>query len=54
VEQALDEAIDGNLIPFERLLGVLSQPYQYQNNLAEFMKPSNSDFEMSYQTFCGT
>ncbi len=54
VEQALDEAAKGNLNLYERLLGVLSQPYQYQNNLDEFMKPSNSDFEMSYQTFCGT
>lgn len=54
VEQALDEAVNGNLSLFEKLLGVLSQPYQYQNNLRDFMKPSNTDFEMSYQTFCGT
>jgi len=54
VEQALDEAANGNLHLFERLLGVLSQPYHYQNNSDEFMKPSSPDFEMKYQTFCGT
>ena len=54
VEQALDEAVKGDLTLFKRLLSVLSKPYQYQNNSEKFMEPSNLDFEMSYQTFCGT
>lgn len=54
VEQALDEAVDGNLRLYDRLLSVISTPYEYQEGLDEFMKPSDSGFEANYQTFCGT
>jgi serine/tyrosine/threonine adenylyltransferase len=54
VEQALDEAVKGNMVVFQNLLNTLSNPYDYQNDLDKFMKPSDSDFERSYQTFCGT
>ena len=54
VEQALDEAVNGNLNLFERLLNIISKPYQYQDGLDDFMKPSESNFEKIYQTFCGT
>ena len=53
-EQALEEAINGNLSLFKKLLGIVSRPYQYQNAMDEFMEPSDSDFERSYKTFCGT
>jgi serine/tyrosine/threonine adenylyltransferase len=54
VEKALDEAVNGNLNLYNRLMCVLEQPYQYQPNLDEFMRPGESDFERSYQTYCGT
>ncbi len=54
VEQALDEAVNGNLSLFLKLLGMLSNPYKYKNNLDKFMKPPDIDFERNYQTFCGT
>jgi serine/tyrosine/threonine adenylyltransferase len=54
VEQAIDEASNGNMSLFHMLHSVTSNPYTYQNNLNTFMEPSNLDFEKSYQTFCGT
>jgi uncharacterized protein YdiU (UPF0061 family) len=54
VEQALDEAVNGDLSLYERLLNTLSQPYQYQNNCDEYMKPPDKVFEENYKTFCGT
>jgi serine/tyrosine/threonine adenylyltransferase len=54
VEQALEEAINGHMTLYERLLQVVSNPYQFQNGLDDFTKPSLSSFERTYQTFCGT
>lgn len=54
VEQALDEAVNGDISLYERLLNALSKPYEYQSNFDEFMKPSDKVFEESYKTFCGT
>jgi uncharacterized protein YdiU (UPF0061 family) len=54
VEQALYETENGNNELFEKLLNVLSKPYEYQEGLEDFRKPSSSDFEERYQTFCGT
>lgn len=54
VEQALYETENGNSELFEKLLDVLSRPYEFQEGLEDFRKPSSSDFEERYQTFCGT
>jgi serine/tyrosine/threonine adenylyltransferase len=54
VEQALYETENGNNELLEKLLNVLSKPYEYQEGLEDFRKPSSSDFEERYQTFCGT
>jgi uncharacterized protein YdiU (UPF0061 family) len=54
VEQALYETENGNNELFEKLLDVLSRPYEFQEGLEDFRKPSSSDFEERYQTFCGT
>ncbi|ASB49146.1 protein adenylyltransferase SelO [Alkalitalea saponilacus] len=54
VEQALNEAVEGNMTLFDRLLGVLKTPYTYQKNCDSFTKQPDTDFEMRYQTFCGT
>jgi uncharacterized protein YdiU (UPF0061 family) len=54
VENALDEAVSGNMKPFEKILTILSKPYQYQAGIEEFIKPPEINFESNYQTFCGT
>ncbi len=54
VEQALDDAIIGDLTLFKNLLDALSQSYQYKSKRLEYMKSSDLAFEQSYQTFCGT
>lgn len=54
VEKALDETIAGDLSFFEKLLDVLSRPYVFQDNIEEFIKPSDINFDNQYQTFCGT
>lgn len=54
VEQALDDAVGGDMSLFSQLIGIYSEPYRHQNNLDEFMEPSEPGFEKIYQTFCGT
>jgi uncharacterized protein YdiU (UPF0061 family) len=51
VEEALLSANDYNLEKMNKLLSVLNNPYNSQQNIKEFQTPSlNND----YQTFCGT
>ena len=54
VEQALENVVNGNPNSFQRLLNIISMPYQYQEGLDEFMKSPGSKFERNYQTYCGT
>lgn len=54
VEKAIDEAVNGNLFYLEKLMSIISKPYQFQNGIQDFVNPPEIDFENSYQTFCGT
>ena len=54
VEQALENAIHGDMKLFHQLLHVLSNPYEHQPDLEIFLQPSDVNFERQYQTFCGT
>jgi len=54
VEKVLEEAASGKLIEFEKLLSVISKPYHKQDNISEYIQPSELRFESNYQTFCGT
>jgi uncharacterized protein YdiU (UPF0061 family) len=54
VERALDEATNGNIAMFQKLLEVWSRPYNYDATYAEFMKPPDVSFDKEYRTFCGT
>ncbi len=54
VEQALDDAVNGDMDLFERLSNVLSTPYTDQEVQENFTKPPQTDFDSSYQTYCGT
>ena len=54
VEEALEEADNGNINSFQKLLHIISNPYQNQDDLSEFMKAPGSKFEQNFQTYCGT
>jgi serine/tyrosine/threonine adenylyltransferase len=54
VEEALGEAVEGDLTLFEKLLGVVTTPYQSRENHHSYMMPPDAAFETAYQTFCGT
>jgi len=53
VEAALEAARNDDLGPFERLMSVLSRPYDDQPAHAELMEPPGAE-QWDYQTFCGT
>jgi serine/tyrosine/threonine adenylyltransferase len=54
VEEALDNAINGDMSAYLKLQDVLSKPYSYNPYNELFTKPSAQTFEENYQTFCGT
>ena len=55
VEEALAAAEnDSDLGPFERLLAVLSHPFDERAELASYAQPAPETFTDSYKTFCGT
>ena len=54
VDEAIEKAINGNIEPFNKLLEILSKPYQYINGLDKFLKPPTQKFEECFQTYCGT
>jgi uncharacterized protein YdiU (UPF0061 family) len=53
VEAALTAATDGDLVPFHRLVEVVSQPFEQRPFLLEFSLPAAPD-GAPYRTFCGT
>jgi protein adenylyltransferase len=53
VEEALDAATAGDLVPFQRLVGVLADPFRERPGLERYAGPAPADFG-EYVTFCGT
>ena len=53
VQQAIDAANNGDLEPLDRLLEVVSQPYEEHPERAEYRQPPRPD-EVVERTFCGT
>ena len=53
IEQAIEAAIDGDLAPFERLLAVVTRPYDDDPGRADLADGPEPD-EIVRQTFCGT
>jgi uncharacterized protein YdiU (UPF0061 family) len=53
VEEAINAALDGDLIPVEDLLTVLLTPYEDQPAFARYAIPPRPD-QVVHQTFCGT
>ncbi|ALT78144.1 protein adenylyltransferase SelO [Paucibacter sp. KCTC 42545] len=55
VEEALSAASDhGDLMPFEQLLAVLSQPFVERPGLDRYAQPAPAEVTANYRTFCGT
>ena len=52
VEEALNEANQGNLKPTIQFLDILKNPYNEKKNIDEYQMPSLSN--KNYKTFCGT
>jgi len=53
IEQMIEAALKGDYGPFERLLDVLSTPYEDQPDAADLARPPQAS-EVVEQTFCGT
>jgi uncharacterized protein YdiU (UPF0061 family) len=53
VEEALEAATDGDLAPFERLVEVVSNPFEARPGLEAYAAPAPESFG-PYVTFCGT
>jgi len=51
VEEALAAANENNIEVINKLLSVLSKPYDNQKNIKNYQTPSTNK---EYQTFCGT
>jgi len=55
VEEALKAASDDDdLLPFDRLLAALRQPYDFKPEQAIYAEPAAAAVTASYRTFCGT
>jgi serine/tyrosine/threonine adenylyltransferase len=54
VEDALAAATAGDMLPFERLLEVLIDPFGERPGLEAYAAPAPSGFCAGYRTFCGT
>jgi uncharacterized protein YdiU (UPF0061 family) len=55
VEEALAAASERHdFTPFERLLDVITQPYQERAEFADYAMPAPAEVTACYKTFCGT
>lgn len=54
VEEVLEAATAGDLVPLARLLDALSAPYDERPGLERYAEPGPQDFASTYRTFCGT
>jgi uncharacterized protein YdiU (UPF0061 family) len=54
VEEALDAATTGDLAAFERLLSVVTDPFEARPGFERYAEPAPESFGRYYQTFCGT
>ena len=54
VHKAIEDAVNGDIAFYNKLLELYSNPYKYKDGLDEFMTPPSSDFEKCFQTYCGT
>ena len=54
VEEALEAATAGDLAPVDRLLTVVTEPFEERPECERYAEPAPESFGRYYQTFCGT
>ncbi|WP_456239118.1 protein adenylyltransferase SelO [Rhodococcus chondri] len=54
LDAALRAATDGDLAPFEKLLEVVTHPFDRRDEWSAYATPAPTVFTESFQTFCGT
>ena len=54
VEEALAAAEQGDMEPYERLVDVVTRPFDEHPGLERYAEPAPDDFTAGYRTFCGT
>ena len=54
IDEAIKEAVNGDMASINKILEILTTPYQYQDGLEKFIKPPSPNFEECFQTYCGT
>jgi uncharacterized protein YdiU (UPF0061 family) len=54
LDAALRAATDGELAPFEKLLEVVTHPFDRRDEWSDYTTPAPQSFSKSFQTFCGT
>ncbi|MDV6281943.1 protein adenylyltransferase SelO [Rhodococcus jostii] len=54
LDAALRAATDGELAPFEKLLEVVTHPFDRRDEWSDYTTPAPPSFSKSFQTFCGT
>ncbi|MFD6893278.1 YdiU family protein [Rhodococcus sp. NPDC060086] len=54
VDEALRAATDGDLAPFEKLLEVVTHPFERRDEWSDYTEPAPRAFSDTFRTFCGT
>jgi len=54
LDAALRAATDGELAPFEKLLEVVTHPFDRRDEWSDYTTPAPPSFSQTFQTFCGT
>ncbi|MFD6057518.1 YdiU family protein [Rhodococcus wratislaviensis] len=54
LDAALRAATDGELAPFEKLLEVVTHPFDRRDEWSDYTTPAPPSFSKTFQTFCGT
>ena len=54
VDEALRAATAGDLAPFEKLLEVVTHPFERRDEWTEYTTPAPREFSDTFRTFCGT
>lgn len=54
LDAALRAATDGDLVPFEKLLEVVTHPFDRRDEWTDYTEAAPQSFSETFQTFCGT
>ena len=54
VDEALEQATNGDMAPFEQLLDIVSHPFVERKGADQFGRPASERFAATFRTYCGT